>query len=51
MTEFERFVAMNFDGLQAILNKEEVIPTRQARDFLNNAQEINDLYKHHVRTY
>jgi hypothetical protein len=42
---------MNFGGLQAILHKEEVIPTRQARDFLNNAQEIDDVYKHHVRTY
>jgi hypothetical protein len=42
---------MNFEGLHAILNKEEVIPTRQARDFLDNPQEIDDLYKHHVRTY
>jgi len=42
---------MNFDGLHAILNKEEVIPTRQARDFLDNPQEIDDLYKHHIRTY
>lgn len=42
---------MNFDGLHAILNKEEVIPTRQAQDFLNDSQEIDDIYKNHVRTY
>ncbi len=42
---------MNLDGLRAIANKEEIVPTRQARDFLAGSQEIDDLYKHHVRTY
>lgn len=42
---------MNPDGLRAIVNKEEIVPTRQAHDFLAGSQEIDDLYKHHVRTY
>lgn len=42
---------MNIDGLRAILEKDEIVPTRIARDFLGQSQEIEDLYKHHVRTY
>jgi hypothetical protein len=42
---------MNLNGLRAIVNKEEIVPTRHARDFLAGSQEIDDLYKHHVRTY
>jgi len=42
---------MNLEGLRAIVNKDEIVPTRQASDFLAGSQEIDDLYKHHVRTY
>jgi hypothetical protein len=42
---------MNIEGLKAILGKEEIVPTRQAQDFLQNSQDIDDLYKHHVRSY
>lgn len=42
---------MNTNGLQAILEKDEIVPTRLARDFLDHPQEVDDLYKHHVRTY
>ncbi len=42
---------MNTNGLQAILEKDAIVPTRLARDFLDHPQEVDDLYKHHVRTY
>lgn len=42
---------MNLEGLQAILNKEEVIITRQARDFLERPKAVEDAYKNHVRSY
>lgn len=42
---------MKMDGLRAILDKDEIVPTRIARDFLDHPQEVDDLYKHHVRTY
>lgn len=42
---------MTIDGLRTILEKEEVVPTRLARDFLENSQVVDDIYKHHVRTY
>ena len=39
------------DGLRQILDKEEIIPTRLARDIFHHPQDVEDIYKHHVRTY
>lgn len=42
---------MNIDGLRVILEKREIVPTRLARDIFDHPQDVNDIYKHHVRTY
>ena len=42
---------MSKNGLRAILTKEEIVPTRTARDFLDQSQAVDDVYKSHVRTY
>lgn len=42
---------MKTEGLRAILEKEEIVATRLARDFIESPQIADDLYKHYVRTY
>jgi uncharacterized protein YecE (DUF72 family) len=42
---------MSFEGLAAILNKEEVVVTRQARDFIECPKAVDDAYRWHVSTY
>jgi len=42
---------MSLDGLRVILEKKEIVPTRLARDIFDHPQDVNDVYKHHVRTY
>jgi len=39
------------EGLQAIVDKNEVVPTRRAVDFLERPKEVHDTYKFHVQTY
>ncbi len=42
---------MSVDGLNAILNKEEVIVTRHAHDFIERPKAVDDIYRMHLRTY
>src|SRR5258708_22720336 len=42
---------MSLEGLNAILNKEEVIATRRAVDLRERPEEVDATYKAHVRTY
>lgn len=42
---------MSLEGLTAILKKEEVVVTRQARDFIERPKAVDDDYRWHVSTY
>lgn len=42
---------MSLEGLNAILKKEEVVVTRQSRDFIERAKDVDDTYRWHVSTY
>lgn len=42
---------MSIEGLDYILNKQEVVPTVSASDLLYYAERVEDDYKRHVRTY
>lgn len=42
---------MGIEGLDYILNKQEVVPTVSASDLLNYAERVKDDYDRHVRTY
>lgn len=42
---------MSLEGLSAVLKKEEVVVTRQARDFIERPKSVDDDYRWHVRTY
>jgi hypothetical protein len=42
---------MSIEGLNAILNKEEVILTRHAHDFIERPKAVDDIYRAHLRTY
>ncbi len=42
---------MSIEGLQAILNKEEIVATQRANDLLDRPQFVDEAYKRHVRTY
>lgn len=42
---------MSIEGLQAILEKEEVVNTQRAEDLVAHPQMVDEAYKRHVRTY
>lgn len=42
---------MSLEGLQAILNKEEIVATQRANDLLDRPEFVDETYKRHVRTY
>lgn len=42
---------MNLEGLQTILNKEEIVATQRAEDLLNRPEIVDHAYQGHVRTY
>jgi hypothetical protein len=42
---------MSLEGLQAILDKEEIVATQRANDLLDRPEFVNEAYKRHVRTY
>ena len=42
---------MNLEGLQAILDKEEIVATQRAEDLLNRPEIVDRVYQGHVRTY
>lgn len=42
---------MNLEGLQAILEKEEIVATQRAEDLLNRPEIVDRVYQGHVRTY
>lgn len=42
---------MSIEGLNTVLNKEEVINTRHAHDFAERPKTIDDIYRAHLRTY
>ena len=42
---------MSIEGLQAILEKDEVVATQRAEDLVAHPQMVDEAYKRHVRTY
>jgi hypothetical protein len=42
---------MNLEGLQAILDKEEIVATQRAEDLLDRPDIVDRVYQGHVRTY
>ena len=42
---------MGIEGLEFILNKQEVVPTVSAGDLLHHAERVERDYQRHVRTY
>lgn len=42
---------MSLEGLQAILDKEDIVETQRAIDFLERPEFVDEAYKRHVRTY
>lgn len=42
---------MSLEGLQAILDKEEIVATQRATDLLERPKAVDEAYKRHVRTY
>ncbi len=42
---------MSLEGLQAILDKEEIVATQRATDLLERPEAVEEAYKRHVRTY
>lgn len=42
---------MSLEGLQAILDKEEIVATQRATDLLERPEAVDEAYKRHVRTY
>src|SRR5690606_17332317 len=42
---------MNLEGLQAILEKEEIVATQRAEDLYLRPEFVDRVYKGHVRTY
>ena len=42
---------MNLEGLQAILDKEEIVATQRAEDLLTRPEIVDRVYQGHVRTY
>jgi len=42
---------MSLEGLQAILDKEEIIATQRANDLFERPKFVDENYKRHVRTY
>jgi hypothetical protein len=42
---------MSLEGLQTILDKEEIVATQQANDLLERSEFVDETYKRHVRTY
>ena len=42
---------MSIEGLQAILDKEEIVATQRAEDLMTHPAMVDDAYHRHVRTY
>jgi hypothetical protein len=42
---------MSLEGLQAILDKEEIVATQRAEDLLSRPEIVDRTYQNHVRTY
>jgi hypothetical protein len=42
---------MSLEGLQAILDKEEIVATQRANDLMERPEFVDESYKRHVRTY
>lgn len=42
---------MSIEGLQAILDKEEIVATQRAEMFIDHPALVDDTYRRHVRTY
>ncbi len=42
---------MSLEGLQAVLDKEDIVETQRAIDFLKRPEFVDEAYKRHVRTY
>ncbi len=42
---------MSLEGLQAILDKEEIVATQRATDLLERPEAVDEAYKRHVRSY
>ncbi|MBW7959472.1 MAG: hypothetical protein H3C69_07920 [Candidatus Promineofilum sp.] len=42
---------MSIEGLQAILDKDEIVATHQAEDLIAHPDLVEGSYRHHVRTY
>jgi hypothetical protein len=42
---------MSLEGLQAVLDKEDIVETQRAVDFLERPEFVDEAYKRHVRTY
>ena len=42
---------MSLEGLKAILEKEEVVVTYQAHDFIERPKQVDEAYQAHLRTY
>ena len=42
---------MSLEGLQSVLDKEDIVETQRALDFLERPEFVDEAYKRHVRTY
>lgn len=42
---------MSLEGLQTVLDKEDIVETQRAVDFLERPEFVDEAYKRHVRTY
>ena len=42
---------MSLEGLQAVLDKEDIVETQRAVDFLERPEFVDEAYKRHVRPY
>ncbi len=42
---------MSLEGLQAVLDKEDIVETQRAVDFLERPEFVDEAYRRHVRTY
>lgn len=42
---------MSIEGLQTILDKDEIVPTQRAEDLIAHPDLVEDSYRRHVRTY
>lgn len=39
------------EGLKAVIEKDEIVPTRRAQDFLERPEEVHNTYHFHAQTY